>query len=76
MDVRLASADARIGFIFGRLGIVPEAASTWFLPRLVGIGTALEWAYSADILTAAEALRGGLLQRTRDHPASRALHRP
>ncbi|MCE3552107.1 crotonase/enoyl-CoA hydratase family protein [Pseudonocardia sp. RS11V-5] len=62
MDVRLASDDARIGFVFGRLGIVPEAASTWFLPRIVGITRALEWVYSADILSAQEALDGGLLR--------------
>ncbi|WP_433507753.1 crotonase/enoyl-CoA hydratase family protein [Pseudonocardia halophobica] len=62
MDVRLASENARIGFVFGRLGIVPEAASTWFLPRIVGISRALEWVYSADILTAQEALDGGLLR--------------
>ncbi len=55
MDVRLASERARIGFVFGRLGIVPEATSTWFLPRIVGISRALEWAYTADVLTA----RGG-----------------
>ena len=58
MDVRLASEKARIGFVFGRLGIVPEAASTWFLPRIVGIPQALEWIYSADILTAEEATEG------------------
>ncbi|MFC5950746.1 crotonase/enoyl-CoA hydratase family protein [Pseudonocardia lutea] len=62
MDVRLASEDARIGFVFGRLGIVPEAASTWFLPRIVGISRALEWVYSADILSAQEALDGGLVR--------------
>ncbi|MCE0762852.1 crotonase/enoyl-CoA hydratase family protein [Pseudonocardia kujensis] len=62
MDVRVASDDARIGFVFGRLGIVPEAASTWFLPRIVGISRALEWVYSADILSAQEALDGGLLR--------------
>ncbi|GAA2878942.1 crotonase/enoyl-CoA hydratase family protein [Pseudonocardia halophobica] len=62
MDVRLASDNARIGFVFGRLGIVPEAASTWFLPRIVGISRALEWVYSADILSAQEALDGGLLR--------------
>ncbi len=62
MDVRLASDDARIGFVFGRLGIVPEAASSWFLPRLVGISRALEWVYSADVLSAQEALDGGLLR--------------
>ena len=62
MDVRLASERARIGFVFGRLGIVPEAASTWFLPRIVGISRALEWVYSADILSAEEALEGGLVR--------------
>jgi len=62
MDVRIASADARIGFVFGRLGIVPEAASSWFLPRIVGISRALEWVYTAEVLSAQEALDGGLLR--------------
>ena len=62
MDIRMASTKARIGFVFGRLGIVPEAASTWFLPRIVGIQQALEWVYSADILTADQALAGRLLR--------------
>jgi len=62
MDIRLASEKARIGFVFGRLGIVPEACSSWFLPRIVGIQQALEWVYSADILTADQALAGGLLR--------------
>jgi enoyl-CoA hydratase/carnithine racemase len=62
MDVRLASQKARIGFVFGKIGIVPEACSTWFLPRLVGMQQALEWMYSADILDADEALRGGLVK--------------
>ena len=62
MDVRLASEKARIGLVFGRIGIVPEACSTWFLPRIVGISQALEWTYSADILTAEEAKAGGLLK--------------
>ena len=62
MDVRIASEHARIGFVFGRIGITPEACSTWFLPRIVGISQALEWMYSADILTAAEAERGGLVR--------------
>jgi enoyl-CoA hydratase/carnithine racemase len=62
MDVRLASERARIGFVFGRLGIVPEATSSWFLPRIVGISRALEWVYSADILTAQEAHEGGLVR--------------
>ena len=62
MDVRLASSRARIGFVFGRLGIVPEAASTWFLPRIVGVQQALEWIYSADVLSAEQALAGGLVR--------------
>jgi enoyl-CoA hydratase/carnithine racemase len=62
MDLRLASTKARIGFVFGRLGIVPEACSTWFLPRIVGMQQALEWVYSADILTADQALAGRLLR--------------
>ncbi|MEP7089433.1 MAG: crotonase/enoyl-CoA hydratase family protein [Nocardioidaceae bacterium] len=71
MDVRLASDRARIGFVFGRLGIVPEAASSWFLPRLVGISRALEWVYSADILTAEEAREGGLVRSV--HPGEELL---
>jgi enoyl-CoA hydratase/carnithine racemase len=67
MDLRLASTAARIGFVFGRLGIVPEACSTWFLPRIVGLQQALEWVYSADILTAQQAYDGRLL---------RSLHEP
>lgn len=62
MDIRLASSQARIGFVFGRLGIVPEAASSWFLPRIVGIQQALEWVYSADILTAEQAHAGRLVR--------------
>jgi enoyl-CoA hydratase/carnithine racemase len=62
MDVRLASEKARIGFVFGKLGIVPEACSSWFLPRLVGISQALEWTLSADIFDAQEAKRGGLVK--------------
>ncbi|MBO9523828.1 MAG: crotonase/enoyl-CoA hydratase family protein [Nocardioidaceae bacterium] len=79
MDLRLASSAARIGFVFGRLGIVPEAASTWFLPRIVGIQTALEWVYSAQILTAEEALAGRLLRSVHEPDelldAARALAR-
>jgi enoyl-CoA hydratase/carnithine racemase len=67
MDLRLASTKARIGFVFGRLGIVPEACSSWFLPRIVGIQQALEWVYSADILTAEQAHEGRLV---------RSLHEP
>ena len=63
MDIRLASTDARFGFVFTGRGIVPEAASSWFLPRIVGISRALEWCYSADVFPAAEALDGGLVRR-------------
>ena len=62
MDIRLASSRARIGFVFGRLGIVPEACSSWFLPRIVGTQQALEWVYSADILTTEAALAGRLVR--------------
>jgi enoyl-CoA hydratase/carnithine racemase len=62
MDIRMVSTKARIGFVFGRLGIVPEAASSWFLPRIVGLQQALEWVYSARILTAEEALAGRLVR--------------
>ena len=62
MDIRMASTEARIGFVFGRIGITPEAASSWFLPRIVGLQQALEWIYSADILTAEAALAGRLLR--------------
>jgi len=58
MDIRLASEHARIGFVFNKIGITPEACSSWFLPRIVGIGQALEWVYSADILKPEEALAG------------------
>ena len=67
MDIRLASTKARFGFVFGRLGIVPEACSSWFLPRIVGIQQALEWVYSADVLTAEQAHAGRLV---------RSLHEP
>jgi len=62
MDIRLASESAKMGFVFGRLGIVPEACSTWFLPRIVGVSQALEWLYSADVFDAHEAQRGGLVR--------------
>ena len=62
MDIRMASRKARIGFVFGRLGIVPEAASSWFLPRLVGLQQALEWVWSAEVLAPDAALAGGLLR--------------
>jgi enoyl-CoA hydratase/carnithine racemase len=62
MDIRLASEKTRIGFVFGKIGIVMEACSSWFLPRIVGIQQALEWIYSADIFDGAEAQRGGLVK--------------
>lgn len=62
MDMRIASEHARIGFVFGRLGIVPEACSTWFLPRIVGIPRALEWIYSADMIPLDEARDAGLVR--------------
>ena len=61
MDVRLASENARFGFVFGKIGIVPDACSSWFLPRVVGIAKALEWTLSAEIFDAAEALRCNLV---------------
>ncbi len=62
MDIRLASVHARIGFVFNKIGIVPEACSSWFLPRIVGISQALEWVYSAEILKPEEALAGGFVK--------------
>lgn len=61
MDIRLASDKARIGFVFNKIGITPEACSTWFLPRLVGMGKALEWCYTGEILTAEKAHASGLV---------------
>jgi enoyl-CoA hydratase/carnithine racemase len=61
MDFRLATTSARFGFPFAKLGIVPEAASTWFLPRLVGMPTASRWMFSGTLIPAEEALRAGLV---------------
>ena len=63
MDVRIASSAARIGFVFARRGVVPEACSTWFLPRLVGISQAAEWVYTGRVFSAEEALAGRLVSR-------------
>jgi enoyl-CoA hydratase/carnithine racemase len=63
MDIRLASEGARFGFVFARRGIVPEAASSYFLPRAVGISQALEWCYSGRVFTAEEALAGRLVKK-------------
>jgi len=77
MDVRLASSAARIGFVFARRGIVPEAASSWFLPRVVGISQAMEWVATGRIFSAEEALAGRLVSRVLPPedllPAARAL---
>ena len=67
MDIRMASTDARYGFVFSRRGINPEACSSWFLPRLVGMQTALEWCISGRVFAADEAQAGGLV---------RSLHEP
>ncbi len=67
MDIRLASTKARFGLVFARRGIVPEAASSWFLPRIVGLPQALEWCMTGRVFDAQEALRGGLV---------RSLHEP
>jgi enoyl-CoA hydratase/carnithine racemase len=61
MDIRIASEEARFGFVFSRRGIVPEAASSWFLPRIVGIAQALSWCYSGKVFDAPEALKGRLV---------------
>jgi enoyl-CoA hydratase/carnithine racemase len=71
MDIRLAAEDARMGFVFTRRGIVPEACSSWFLPRLVGISRAMEWAASGRVFPAHEALTGGLVRSL--HPAGELL---
>ncbi len=79
MDIRLVSETAKIGFVFARRGIVPEATSSWFLPRLVGIQTAAEWAYTGRLLTAAEVHAGGLVRSVHAPddllPAARAIAR-
>jgi enoyl-CoA hydratase/carnithine racemase len=71
MDIRLASEGARIGFVFARRGIVPEACSSWFLPRLVGISQAMEWVATGRVFDAHEALAGGLVRSV--HPAGELL---
>ena len=63
MDIRIASSAARMGFVFARRGVVPEACSTWFLPRLVGIQRAAEWVFTGRVFGAEEALAGGLVSR-------------
>ena len=63
MDIRIASSSARMGFVFTRRGVVPEACSTWFLPRLVGMQRAAEWVYTGRVFGAEEARAGGLVSR-------------
>lgn len=71
MDIRLAADVARFGFVFARRGIVPEACSSYFLPRVVGISQALEWTYSGRVFDASEALAGGLVRSV--HPKDQLL---
>jgi enoyl-CoA hydratase/carnithine racemase len=77
MDVRLAADDARIGFVFARRGIIPEACSSWFLPRVVGISRAMEWVSTGRVFSAQEGLDAGLLRSLHSAdellPAARAL---
>jgi enoyl-CoA hydratase/carnithine racemase len=79
MDIRLASDTARYGFVFARRGINPEACSSWFLPKLVGVQTALEWCYTGRIFPASEALEKGLVRSVHAPddllPAARAIAR-
>ena len=71
MDIRLASDTARFGFVFARRGIVPEACSSWFLPKIVGVNQALEWCMTGRIFDAQEALRGGLVRSV--HPQAELM---
>jgi enoyl-CoA hydratase/carnithine racemase len=77
MDIRLAAEDARIGFVFSRRGIVPEACSSWFLPRIAGISQAMEWVATGRVFSAEEAQAGGLVRSVHAGadlmPAARAL---
>lgn len=73
MDIRIASDDARFGFVFARRGLTPEAGSAWFLPRIVGLPQALRWCYSGKVFGADEAVRGGLVSES--VPAERLLAR-
>ena len=79
MDVRIAASTARMGFVFARRGIVPEACSSWFLPRIVGIGQAAEWVYTGRVCPAEEAFAARLVSRLVSPedllPAARTLAR-
>jgi enoyl-CoA hydratase/carnithine racemase len=68
MDIRLACPQARFGFVFSRRGLAPEAASSWFLPRVVGISKAAEWVYSGRVFGAEEALEAGLVRAPLEEP--------
>ncbi len=76
-DIRLAAKDVKMGFVFASRGIVPEACSSWFLPRIVGISQALEWSYTARVFKSEEALEAGLVRSLHDPedliPAARAI---
>ena len=73
MDIRLASEHARFGFVFGKIGIVPDACSSWFLPKVVGLAKALRWTYTGEILNSSSALEGGLVEEVL--PATQLLTR-
>jgi len=79
MDIKIASSEAKFGFVFARRGIVPEACSSWFLPKIVGISQALEWTFTGRVFPAEEALEGGLIKKIYKPdqliPAARALAR-
>jgi enoyl-CoA hydratase/carnithine racemase len=79
MDVRIAASGTKIGFVFAQRGIVPEACSSWFLPRIVGISQAMEWVATGRVFSSEEALAGGLVRSLHDTPdvlgAAQALAR-
>jgi enoyl-CoA hydratase/carnithine racemase len=75
MDIRIASSSARFGFVFVRRGIVPEATSTWFLPRIVGLSTAMDWFTTGRVFDAAEALSSGLVSSNELLPSALAVAR-
>ncbi|MFD1039818.1 enoyl-CoA hydratase-related protein [Virgibacillus byunsanensis] len=72
MDIRIVKKDAKIGFVFSKLGIGPEAASGWFLPRIVGIGKALEWMYTGRYIPTSEAVKHGLVHYEEEEPLKKA----
>ncbi|ANU27307.1 enoyl-CoA hydratase-related protein [Planococcus versutus] len=73
MDIRIVKKDTKIGFVFGRRGIGPEAASGWFLPKLVGIGKALEWTLTGRYIPTAESVETGLMQYESEDPLAKAI---